>query len=1268
MDECGRNCGCRGVTRRELLQIGAGAAAVGLAARAGVTLAAEGDFPPSAQTPPPQEWFEALFQRGEPPTYEGRSLKHVAFPLGGIGTGTVWLHGTGRLTAWQIFNNINRTTHVDDTFFAVRIEQEGKPPVVRALQTDPIGPIKGITGVRFTGQYPFAWADFDDPALPARVRLEAYNPLIPLNDHDSAIPCAIFRITVTNAGTVPARISVLASAQNAVNHQGHGASTGVRHPTYGRNVNRIVRKPNMLAVSMRAEPGIPAELAAPMTVFVDHELLSHDEPWPIRNLTVRSVGPRSARPDPGTVYWIARGDLAQMGGGVLTAVTEAVRAGATLILTGSHNPLLNRVEANVAGEATREEETFADFDGPTYGPWKVSGGGFGDAPARGNAPGQSPVTGFLGGGLVNTFNPNDGPQGTLTSPPFTIRMRYITFLIGGGKKPGRCCLNLRIGDRVVRTETGNDAERLERRQWDVEEFIGKEAVLEIVDAESGGWGHLNVDDIRFTNLPMHAVTAAEARAWNEFAPAVFGPLDPKAGKEDRTVEVDRSVPELATVMIDRIRFSAAPGRRPDSAVDGTRTLLAFQDGAPALLAAERGKGKVFIVPADIVGLNEADATRQRDAAVSLLAGLAGIGFQPAAGRPETAPSFGTMCLATPDTNASCRVAWREREALLREFTETATFAASSEQDGPTEAGTTINAALVASAAVAPNGSINADFVLTWHFPNHYYPQNAWRAGRHNGVLVGNMYTNWYHDAVSVAAYVIAEQARLRDQTEGFRRCLYDSSLPHYFVDCVGANASILRSPTCFWTKDNTFYGFEGCSADGGCCPMNCNHVWNYEHTLSKLWPSLERNMRITELVFHQRPDGGCHHRVEVPRTNPNKTQFPVADGQCGAVLKAYREHLQSPDNSFLARHWPRIKKAMEFAISNWDSDRDGVMDKPQFNTYDREIFGLNTFVSSLYLAALRAAEEMARRSNDTAAARQYRDLFERGSKFIREKLFNGEYYIQIADNLTGGYGNGCFSDQVVGQWWARVLNLGDILPAEQVRSALASIYRYAWLTTQKGFHGTQRFRQFADGDDKALLICAWPKGGRPADPIYYRDEAWTGVEYQVAAHKIYEGQIREALAIVKGARERYDGTKRNPWNEIECGDYYARAMSSWTLLLAAQGYAYDGPAGALSFNPRLNADDHSSFFSTAEGWGRFTQKRNGRRQENRLAVACGRCELSRLALGLPEGAANAVARVKTATHEYSPSVAVRDGMAVLTFTAPVVVSADETLDVVIEWT
>lgn len=1268
MGGCGRDCSCRDVSRREFLQIGAGiAAAAGVAAQPGLAVAGPGDFPPSCQAPPPAEWFDALVQRGEPPMYQGEALKHVSLPLGGIGTGTVWLHGTGRLIAWQIFNNINRSSQVDDTFFAVRIEQEGRPPIVRALQMGAVGPFKGIAGVRFVGQYPFAFADLDDPDLPARIRLEAFNPMIPLNDRDSGIPCAIFRITATPTGNAPMRISFLASAQNAVGHQGVGASVGVDHSTYGLNVNRVVKSRDMVCVRMHAEPGVPAELSRPLTVYVDHELLAADDGWPVRNLAVRSVGASAEKGDTG-IYWIARGDVARMGGGAMAAIAAAVRAGATLLLTGADNPLLGEVKATLPGSTDRDEEVFATFDGGTYGPWKADGTAFGEGPAHGTASGQNPVSGYLGGGLVNTFLPNDVPQGTLTSPAFTIRRRYITFLIGGGNHPGKCCLNLRVDGRIVRSATGRNDERLERQHWDVQDLLGKEAVLEIVDAESGGWGHVNVDDIRFGNLPTESITESEAHAWNELLPAVFAGIDAKAKRVERVVAIDKGQPELAQVKADRLRLGVPAGREPLRVHDGTRMILRFEDGVPAMFGATRDKGRVFLVPADTLGLDQSDPVRHRDAALSLVAGLAGVGFKPAAGRPESAPSFGTMCLATPTADATFAAGWRDRELLYRDFAADGALTAAGEQDGPTEAGATINAALATSVSVTPGMAAHADFVLTWHFPNQYYPQESWRPGRHGGVPVGNAYVNWFRDAASVASFVVRDLPRLREQTERFRRCLYDSTLPHYLVDCVGANASIVRSPTCFRIKDGTFYGFEGCGGAGGCCPMNCNHVWNYEHSLSRLWPSLERNMRVTELVYHQEPTGALHHRVGVPRER-RASSGPVADGQCGAVLKAYREHLQSPGREFLNDHWERIRKAMDFAITNWDSDADGVMDRPQFNTYDEVIHGFNTFVGSLYLAALRAAEEMAKQMNDTENAKRYRGLYEKGRKFAAEKLFNGEYYIQIADNLQHGYGKGCFSDQVVGQWWARVLDLGDILPVEQVRSALASIYRYSWLTSQKGFQGTQRFLQFADGDDKALLICSWPKGDRPPgeDPIYYRDEAWTGVEYQVAAHMIYEGMLREGLAIVRGARERYNGLKRNPWNEIECGDYYARAMSSWTLLLAAQGFWYDGPAKTLGFHPRLTPDDHGSFFSTAESWGQFLQRRTGRTQTNTLAVAYGRCEIARLDLSLPSEAKAVTAEVSIGSRTVTTAVTVRDGTASLRFAVPVVVQADEALAVRLAW-
>lgn len=1216
MEEYPAPCSCKAnVNRRDFLKIGATLAGAVAGSVGGTAAGApEGYIPPEAHTPPGKEWFEQLYQPGEPIVYRGANLREVIFPLGGIGTGTVWLNGAGRLVNWQIFNNIQKDTLADDTFFAIRVEQEGQPPIVRVLQAQAIGPVKGFGNISLLGRYPIATLSFADESLPVEIELEAFNPLIPLDEKSSGLPCAIFTLRAKNRTAQPVKISFLGSLQNAVNHAGQGAARGNRHAAYGGNINQVVSAERLTAVPMWAEPGKPAKIDPPVEIMVDHANLPLMEDSPVVGLSVASVGAPKGDPKIKGIYWLADGNLKLLGGSVLGRVaTDVNRNGGFLLLSGAANPLLEKVTATLPANEKRRETVFASFDGDDYGEWKVEGNAFGRGPSKGTENSQNPVSGFTGPGLVNTYGGGDGPRGRLVSPAFQIKERYVSFLIGGGQLPGKCCLNLVVDGKAVRTETGQNTEQLRRVEWDVQDLAGKEAKLEIVDDHSDGWGHVLVDDIRMSNVPIDAITAGDAEQWN----AMLG----------KVADVE------------------------------------------PMTAAHFGKGRVMRVPLELGTLRPGvDAIKQRDNVLGLIARLAGVEYRVAQGRPANAPSFGTMCLASPDTSVSACAGWTDTGAMLSSFAETGAVRGDTEITQPSAPGETWNAALSRGVELAGGQAAESTFVFAWHFPNQYYPQQNYRPANNKAVLVGNMYANWFKDAFDVARHVAAELGELKRKTYAFREAMFDTSLPQYFVDAVAANVSILRSPTCFWTKDDTFYGFEGCNPQGGgCCPMNCNHVWNYEQALAKVWPGLERNMRRTELKFHLRDDGGIHHRVSVPRDHPAKGQIPVADGQCGAVLKAYREHLQSPDQWFLNDYWLEIKKAMDYAIQAWDTDADGVMEQPQFNTYDRVIFGKNTFVSSLYGAALRAAEEMARISGDTDAAKRYRELFEKGRTFAAEKLYNGEYYIQISDNLTGGYGTGCFADQVVGQWWARVCNLGDILPVEQVRSTLVAIFKHNWLWTQEGFAGTQRFQQFADGKDKGLVICSWPAGGRPADPILYRDEAWTGVEYQVAAHKLYEGQIEEALAIVCGVRERYNGMKKSPWNEIECGDYYARAMSSWSLLLAAQGYAYDGPARMLAFDPKLSADNHCSMFTAAEGWGTFVQERDGQSQHNAIQVVEGQCELATLRFGLPAQAKAVTGSAKVGDSGVAAKISFDRGTALVKFDEAATVSAGQTLTAELKW-
>jgi hypothetical protein len=167
-------------------------------------------------------------------------------------------------------------------------------------------------------------------------------------------------------------------------------------------------------------------------------------------------------------------------------------------------------------------------------------------------------------------------------------------------------------------------------------------------------------------------------------------------------------------------------------------------------------------------------------------------------------------------------------------------------------------------------------------------------------------------------------------------------------------------------------------------------------------------------------------------------------------------------------------------------------------------------------------------------------------------------------------------------------------------------------------------------DERGLLLCSWPRGKRPALPFVYSDEVWTGIEYQVAAHLIYEDMVKEGLAIVDAVRDRYDGARRNPWNEIECGHHYARAMSSWSLVTALSGFSYSAPEKTIRFRPRTAADGFRSLFSAGTAWGVYSQQRAGQSLQAEISVEGGSLELARIRVPWPGKAPKVTAPVEAA--------------------------------------
>ena len=776
-----------------------------------------------------------LLAHGQTRIYSGEHLPAISLSVGGIGAGCIQINGKAERHIWQIFNNYTQA-YVPHSFFAVRAKTRNSNSIIRALQTSAVGPFAAMKSLSFRGEYPFGWYDFEDAELPVKVSMETFNPLIPLNDKDSAIPCAFFNLTAKNTSHEKVKVSFLATQQNAVGFTGQGKIQGRQFKEYGGNKNHVVKE---------------------------------------------------------------------------TAAT----------------------------------------------------------------------------------------------------MLHMT--------------------------------------------------------------------------------------------------------SDKTKE---------------------------------------QQG------------------------------------------------------------YGDIVLVTFEEDATAAASWESVGTLWKGWSQDGTLSGSNKA-GPSPAGQTLDGALAVSFTLKPREQHTVRFALTWHFPNARHESGKWR---HQG----NMYADWWSDALDVARYVNERLDELTCLTRLYHDIFYASNLPHWLLDRISSQLAVLSSKTCFWARDGYFGGWEGCTLTSGCCSGNCAHVWHYAQAHARLFPQIARRMR-EQSFGAQNNDGGIPYRQPT-----GKVAF---DGQCGEILGAYREHLTNADRAWLGKRWPQIKKAMDYVIARWDDDEDGVPAGPQHNTLDGELGGSTSWLGTMYLAALAASEKMAILEGEQKSAGRYRRIRESGSKKQNETLWNEEYYIQLPDTQPRqDYVNGCHIDQLLGQWWANQLGLEPHYPRQRVRSALQSLFKYNFRTN---FHGIKQLpRKFVDENDAGMQMITWPKGARPARYMRYADEVMSGFEYSAAAAMVQASMLNEGFMVVLAASDRYDGRLRtgltgtawgysgNPFGDDECGKFYARPMSIWSMLLACQGFIYDGPAGVIGFKPVWKPEDHISFFTGAEGWGLFCQKRGGDKQSHRIEVTHGKLVVRQMIFELAEGA------------------------------------------------
>jgi uncharacterized protein (DUF608 family) len=528
--------------------------------------------------------------------------------------------------------------------------------------------------------------------------------------------------------------------------------------------------------------------------------------------------------------------------------------------------------------------------------------------------------------------------------------------------------------------------------------------------------------------------------------------------------------------------------------------------------------------------------------------------------------------------------------------------------------------------LAPNATRSVQFFLTWHFPNR---KDWFNKG---SKILGNYYANTYADAWDVAEKTLPRVNDLESKTIDFVSTFLKSSYPDVVKEAALFNVSTLRTQTAFRTKDGYFFGWEGIFNSIGSCYGNCTHVWNYEHTTPFLFGALAKKMRDVEYEYGLNDSSGLmSFRVSLPLDKKATANWKLAaaDGQMGTVMKVYREWQLSGDNEFLKRHWPGVKKALAFAwIPNgWDADMDGVMEGCQHNTMDIEYYGPNPEIEFWYLGALKAAGAMAKFMKDKDFEAKCNKLFRSGSEWTDNNLFNGEFYIhkiqpitdktKIAaglisnmgstdfDNPDFQIGEGCLVDQLVGQNMALITGLGYLAKKENIKKTLESIYKYNYVD-HFGDH-FNNMRSYVLGDEAGLVVTSYPDPSkRPKVPLSYAFEAWSGLEYTAAAGMIYAGMTDDALKVIQNVRNRYDGQKRSPFDEEECGHHYARAMAAWSTVLALSEFNYS--AVDRKFSITSTAGDY--FWSNGYAWG--MAKVSGRNVT--ISVRFGNLELSTVEL------------------------------------------------------
>ena len=1144
-------------------------------------------------------WLASLRVReASEPTFTkaANQLRYIGMPVGGIACGTLYLGGDGRLWLWDVWHKSGEGIRPRSRYYA--------------------HPNSADSGYRNCND----GANYFAP-------IDVWNATPPIDEKPFPLDQGFVLRTVKNGTTVVKTLDQKGFS---------GISFRGSYPLARVNYTDVACP---LTVELCAHP-----------IFIP--LNTPDSSLPATVMEYTLTNPGSVAVDATVLGWMQNPVLLDTGLPVGMTRVNQIRDGRGCAF----------LECRADGTAiplytyASDYTVFASFEGTTYTPWITTGTAFGSGPVPVPSP-TNAITDLrdvrgVGGKIVSTYlaSGGDGATGTLTSPAFILGKNYIHFLLGGGAVSG---IQVRLLDAVSGVElriTTNavNANTMKWQVWDVTALIGRSVKIVVEDLTSSSWGQLDFDHVCFSDKQL----APEYVVYDDFERVAYAPWTTTGtafgsgpilitdvpsyqgdvkGVGTRVVNSHASAPGTSTagkdvpvgtlvspdfiVTYGYIHFLQGGGS--NSALERVR-LLKVSDGSEVRIQTGNSTSSMTWRTFDVRDL--------RGQAVKISVEDLGTGGWGNVGIDQIV--FSTNPLAPSSVSDFSAVVDRGTIGI-------AELGVASGRVSAADNLSTAQPWLIGKSAdtggigrtltLAPGATATVRFVVAWHFAN--LPSG----------LPGNRreYFSRFTDAFAVADYVSANFTRLAGDTRLWVDTWKDSSLPYWLLDRALATSCTLATANCFLFSGGRFYGTEGVN----CCEGTCGHVWYYAQTIARLFPDIERGLRQNvdlNTAIALQSDGSVKFRGEY-------NDDWAWDGQCGVVLRCYREHLGSADSTFLSTNWANIKKTLDFLIAE-DGNNDGVSEARQHNTLDADWYGRVPAHIGLYAAALKAGREMATAMGNTAYSATCNTLATAAMARLSERFVStpdyGEgYYTQLMASNIGvlGHAEGCYIDQVMGGFYSQMIGLERVTDATQGRAALRSIWRFNYSHNLTNFLSSTGFTQgriYQKAGEAGLLVCTFPNDGNLwplPDKNWqgkYFAECMSGFEYQVGGHCLAEGLLDEGLTIIRAVYDRYHPSKRNPYNEIECSDHYARAMSSYGALITASGFRHSGPDGMVGFAPVLNPDAFKSAFTVAQGWGSYQRSKIGQRTTETITLKRGTLRLRKFECGLPTGTLGFLAQAK----------------------------------------